>query len=445
MEERDDQSSATYNMKAVVRETGLKPDTLRAWERRYGLPEPARSQGGHRLYTQRDIETFKWLIARQGEGLSISRAVDLWHSLVREGQDPLRTIPSTSPPTISPTMGGNLDALRREWIAACKQFNESIADQILTRSFAFYPPEIVFIEVLMKGLAEIGEEWYQAETTVQQEHFASELAIRRLESVLAASPPATLPGRILTLCPPGEEHTFSPLLVSYLLRRAGRQVFFLGANVPLQRLEQALSSTSPNLVILIAQQLQTAASTLQMARLIQEKRIPLAFAGRVFNHFPEIRRRIPGYFIGENIVEVSAVVESLLNYPPPLPEIVSASKDYQKAYIYFREYLPQIEAAVWEAGLEGEIPEEYLNMVIRFLSENILAVLLLGEFSFLEDQITWIRGLVMNYGFSDKVLGQLLEAYTLALDEILAKKGGIIEASLKGLIHRFSSASERSL
>ena len=38
-----------FNLKAVVQQTGLKPDTLRAWERRYGLPTPQRSSGGHRL------------------------------------------------------------------------------------------------------------------------------------------------------------------------------------------------------------------------------------------------------------------------------------------------------------------------------------------------------------------------------------------------------------
>jgi DNA-binding transcriptional MerR regulator len=73
----------TFNLKAVIQETGLKPDTLRAWERRYGLPSPKRTPGGHRLYSGRDIDMLKWLIARQEEGLSISRAVELWRARVR--------------------------------------------------------------------------------------------------------------------------------------------------------------------------------------------------------------------------------------------------------------------------------------------------------------------------------------------------------------------------
>ena len=78
-----------YNLKVVLKETGLAADTLRAWERRYGLPVPQRTQGGHRLYSERDIHTIKWLMARQAEGLSISRAVDLWNENLASGLDPL--------------------------------------------------------------------------------------------------------------------------------------------------------------------------------------------------------------------------------------------------------------------------------------------------------------------------------------------------------------------
>ncbi|MDV7400978.1 MerR family transcriptional regulator, partial [Arthrospira platensis SPKY1] len=68
----------SFNLKVVIQETGIKPHTLRAWERRYGLPQPERTPGGHRLYSQRDIDIVKWLIHRQEEGLTISRAVELW-------------------------------------------------------------------------------------------------------------------------------------------------------------------------------------------------------------------------------------------------------------------------------------------------------------------------------------------------------------------------------
>ena len=81
--------SPAYNLKVVLKETGLKADVLRAWERRYNLPQPQRTPGGHRLYSEYDIEIVKWLRTRQAEGLSISRAVELWKETIAAGNDPL--------------------------------------------------------------------------------------------------------------------------------------------------------------------------------------------------------------------------------------------------------------------------------------------------------------------------------------------------------------------
>ena len=69
----------TYNLKAVIKEIGLTADTLRAWERRYGLPMPQRTRGGHRLYSERDIHVIKWLRRQQSDGLAISRAIGKWN------------------------------------------------------------------------------------------------------------------------------------------------------------------------------------------------------------------------------------------------------------------------------------------------------------------------------------------------------------------------------
>src|SRR5688500_18333395 len=82
-------TTPAYNLKVVLKETGLAGDTLRAWERRYRLPVPHRTAGAHRRYSQRDIETIKWLMKRQADGLSISRAVDMYNDLLASGSDPL--------------------------------------------------------------------------------------------------------------------------------------------------------------------------------------------------------------------------------------------------------------------------------------------------------------------------------------------------------------------
>src|SRR5215212_6968819 len=172
-------TTPAFNLKVVLKETGITADTLRAWERRYGLPVPKRTAGGHRLYSQRDIETIKWLIKRQAEGLSISRAVDSWNEQLASGADPLAgSTPSTfisasGAPAQSQALDTTLAALRAHWIEACLNFSESNAEQTLNLAFSLFPVEAVCVEILQKGLSEIGDLWYENDASVQQEHFAS--------------------------------------------------------------------------------------------------------------------------------------------------------------------------------------------------------------------------------------------------------------------------------
>ena len=174
---------------AVVAKTGLSPATIRAWERRYGFPRPKRTAGGHRQYSQRDIDTLKWLKARQDEGLSISHAIELWHSFTNQGIDPLQAAVSVSkePRSLQPTPieGSQLDQFRQAWLTACLEFDRQTAEQILVRAFALFDSETVCIEVLQKGLVEIGNGWYSGAVTVQQEHFTSALSVQRLEMLIA--------------------------------------------------------------------------------------------------------------------------------------------------------------------------------------------------------------------------------------------------------------------
>ncbi|MCL4300374.1 MAG: MerR family transcriptional regulator [Anaerolineae bacterium] len=431
----------TYNLKAVVQETGLKPDTLRAWERRYGLPQPHRTPGGHRLYSQHDIDMLKWLAARQDEGLSISRAVDLWHSLQQEGTDPLQaSTPEASlsvPPPPSFAVGSAITELRRAWIAACLAFDERTAESILAQASALYPLETVCFELLQKGLTQMGEGWYQGEVTVQQEHFASALAMRRLDALIAATPPPTRPSRILVACPPEEEHAFSPLLITLLLRRHGWDVVYLGADVPSTRLEFTIATARPQLVIVAAQQLHTAASMLEIAHLLNQERVPLAYGGAVFNHLPALRSRIPGHFLGEHLETTPQVVEQLLMSPRlgwPPPVVSQPGEACQEALAHYREHQALIEAHVWQLMKDEPIPHSRLaNANIKF-ARNIIAALLLGNIDFLGADIIWIEGLFINHQMPTEQLRRYLNAYRQAVQTHLDERGKIIRDWLAQLL-----------
>lgn len=419
-------TTPAFNLKVVVAETGIKPDTLRAWERRYGLPEPERTKGKHRLYSQYDLEIIKWLIARQEEGLSISRAVQLWRRLEKEGRNPLLTygeddaVESTA---VTAVTGTRIEELRQSWITACHQFSETAAEQVLAQGFAIYPPETVCLQVLMQGLAAIGNQWYEGEATVQQEHFASALAMRRLHTLLAAAPPPTRRERIIVACPPQEDHAFAPLLLALLLRYRGWDVVYLGADVPRERLESTLETIKPHLVLLSAQQMHTAATLLTIAQFLQEQEMQMAFGGLIFSRLPDLHKRIPGHFLGNRLEDVPHVVENLINFGPPLPDTEPVAEPFRVALSHFRQRQSQIEAHMWQKFQQAEMPYEHFVNANMHMARNIISALTLGDMNYIGIELAWIKQLLANYQWPAGTLQRYLLAYHEAVDIYLNGAG----------------------
>lgn len=391
----------SFNLKAVVQETGLKADTLRAWERRYGLPEPGRTSGGHRLYSQHDIDILNWLTARQEEGMSISRAVKLWRQLESEGRDPLRSIASSpitavTPAATAPVTGNTLEQFRASWVNACLDFDERTARYAMSQAFAMFPVETVCFELLQKGLSEIGRGWYEGKVSVQQEHFASALAVRQLEALLVSAPEPTRNGSILIACPPQEQHTFSPLLFTLLLRRQGWHVVYLGANVPHNRLETAVERIKPHLVVLIAQTLVAAGNMLEIADYLREHKIPTAFGGAVFNHIPETVSLIPGHYLGDELEEALQATNHIMGHALELPAEIEPTPAYQAAYEQYLSKQTAIEAHVQDDLAHLNLHNAMLRTIIRQFSDNVKAALRLGKIDLMTPDVEWVQGFLAN-------------------------------------------------
>lgn len=428
----------TYNLKVVMRETGIKADTLRAWERRYGLPTPERTSGGHRLYSQYDIETIKWLLNRQTEGMRINRAVKLWRSIQEDGREPLEAMSpvgiDVSAPKVEVLAGETLNEIRANWIAACLAFDEPKAESILAQAFARFPLETVCLDVLREGLSQIGDLWYQGESTVQQEHFASSLAIRRLDALIAGSPPPSRDGRIVIACPPDEDHIFSPLIATLFLRQRGWNVVYLGANVPLSKLEAAIESIQPDLVILTAMQLQTAASLYDMAQYIQSQGVTTAYGGFVFISLQALRKHIPGHYLGDRLEDIIPSVERIMTGPEKPYNVEPLPDDYQQALQHFRDKQPSINAYLWDNVKRNGIQDYHLSIANEYLARDIDAALRLGDINYIQTDLDWLAALLVNYDVPVELLPQYLAYYKDALTRHMDERGAPIIEWIDNLV-----------
>ena len=425
-----------YNVKAVIHETGLTPATLRAWERRYGLIKPHRSPGGHRLYTIADIALLKWLMARQAEGLSISHAVEMWRNQHQTLEKPQE---STATPRISEIeVNGKqtLDQFRSRWIEACLAFDESSAEQTVTQALALTPPEVVCTELFQKGLAEIGSGWYNGKVTIQQEHFASALVVRRLNALLAAAPPPTRSTRLLAACPPGEAHDLALLMLAFILRWRGWDVIYLGANVPIARLGETLKSAAPGMVISVAQTLPGAAALRELGDFLNASKIPLAYGGGIFNQIPALTSRIPGHYLGHELNAVPLVVENLFIHQPTFATPEPISPGYEKTLQAFQEKQALITTMVSQSLLDGKIHRRHIDEANHHFTRAISSALALGDIRFLDESVGWLNGLMENYGLALAQASRYYTAYHQAVAVHLADQAGIILEWLSG-VHRF--------
>ncbi|MEM7330597.1 MAG: MerR family transcriptional regulator [Chloroflexota bacterium] len=428
----ESQHTPTFNMKVVVRETGLKPDTLRAWERRYGIPSPERTAGGHRLYTQHQIDLLKWLIERQDEGMTISHAVELWHSLVEQGQDPFERSGIEPPqPIENHSYNGDVIVnLRQAWLENCLKFDEYQAQQVLSQAFAQFPLETVCIELLQKSLSRVGQMWYEGDVTIQQEHFVSALAVRQVEALLSAAPRPTQDLNLIVACSPHELHTFSPLLLTLMFRRKGWHVVYLGANVPEIKLESAIQTVTPHLVVMSAQTLYTASTLVPIANMLYDMNVPMAYGGGVFCYLEKTKKHIPGHYLGDQLEFVPDFVQQLLKKKRPVDPVPTIPELCKTAASLFKRKRAAIEAHVYDKTPNVEaISAGNIQNANNELGNSIVAALELGDMGLLTANINWVQGLLINYHYRmpETVLDRYIQVYQEGVEAHLDASGQIIK------------------
>jgi methanogenic corrinoid protein MtbC1 len=204
--------TATLNIAALTRRTGVPADTIRKWELRYGVLRPERTAGGQRRYSERDVARVEWLKARLAEGYRIGEAAALLGD--------------------SGVTAGTSAELRGELVDATARSDVSALSAGVEHALSLGSIERAFVEVLGPALVEIGERWERGELSVAQEHLATSAVAAALQRLLADAR-ASVRGVVVSACAPGEHHEIGLLMLSVLLRADGWQVAYLGADTPL--------------------------------------------------------------------------------------------------------------------------------------------------------------------------------------------------------------------
>ena len=249
-------------------DVGVSEHVLRAWERRYGLPVPVRSDGGYRLYSPADETRIRQMQTHIARGLSTAEAARA--ALAEQ----LRTSPAGMAEGSSPA---GLPTAAAALALALDNFDEPAAQTTLDRLLSDYTVETVLRDVLLPYLRRLGERWASGEVSVAHEHFASNLLRGRLTSLARGWGNGHGPTAVLA-CAPGEQHDLPLLMLGITLSRLGWRIVYLGVDTPLDVLGPVAAGGRPDLIVLTLTDPQRLnRHTEQLTQLADT--LPLALAG----------------------------------------------------------------------------------------------------------------------------------------------------------------------
>jgi MerR family transcriptional regulator, light-induced transcriptional regulator len=225
----------------LSRRSGVSPELLRAWERRYDLVRPTRSPGGLRLYSLDDLARVRLMSRHIAQGLAAREAAAL------------AARADLGERSSAPVGGAALDAqsARVALGRAVERFDEPAAQALLDELLAVATVDALLAEVVVPYLHEVGEAWESGELSVAQEHFASNLLRGRLLGLARGWGRGAGP-RALLACPEGEHHDLGLIAFGLALRGRGWRIDFLGGNTPTESIAGAVRALDPELLVVSA-------------------------------------------------------------------------------------------------------------------------------------------------------------------------------------------------
>jgi DNA-binding transcriptional MerR regulator len=233
----DGRPSGPFRIHVVAELTGVPEPTLRAWERRYGIPSPERTPSGYRLYGARDVDQVRQMIALGEAGMSPAEAArNIQAQAVGEEASAVPVDPYQS--------------ARERLIDAVEKFDDDALERTVQQLMFLGNVRALLDDVLVPTLVTIGDKWHRGEITVAQEHFASQRLGMLLRDLVRLNVGSTAETRVVLACFADEEHELGLLGVALQLARWEMKPVFLGARTPPSAVRNAVEATEAGLVAL---------------------------------------------------------------------------------------------------------------------------------------------------------------------------------------------------
>ncbi len=223
----------TYSVGAVSRLTGISPDLLRAWERRYGVVTPLRTPGGTRRYRPSDLERLRLLKGAVDAGHRISEVSQLDDEALEERR-------ANPPERVTEPIEQAIDALTR--------LDAVEAENLISWQLAALGPQRFARRFALPLLRQIGDSWQSGGLCIASEHLGSSILRSLLGSALRPASVSRMAPSVIFATPPGEQHELGLMIAALTAMGAGTNAIYLGPSLPVEEIVRAADVTRASAV-----------------------------------------------------------------------------------------------------------------------------------------------------------------------------------------------------
>jgi len=278
---------------AVVSELlDIPVPTIRSWERRYGFPAPARTQGRHRRYTVAEADQLRMLRDEIARGHATRDAVDL----VRKAT----------------TLVGPRHELLERLLHHAMRLDPAGLRETLHASTEVIGVEHTIRDVALPAMREMGSRWQAGVCDTAHEHLATEAVRVWLARQSAMAPPAFRPFPLVLACGPKDLHTIGLEAFGVVLARRGWSLRTLGPLTPVDSLVAAVRAAEARGAVVTSQRSATRRPAIEAIE--AAARLPgvrAFYAGMGFAP-PAARKDVPGTWLGDDVLEAAVILERTL-------------------------------------------------------------------------------------------------------------------------------------
>ncbi|WP_029036615.1 MerR family transcriptional regulator [Salinimicrobium xinjiangense] len=221
-----------FSISQLSQFSGIKPHTIRIWEQRYNALKPNRSEGNTRYYDGAQLRRLLNIVSLSGTGTKISRLCSLSDEELFKLREEYEG---------SAALSNDYEYFINQLIAGGMSYDETNFDKAFSHCMLRFGLQKTYIDIIHPLLDRIGLMWSTNNIPPSQEHYISNLLRQKMLTAIDSMPPVVEgEEKWLLFLPEDEFHELGLLFGNYFLRSKGKNVIYLGANVPLSSVEHTL-------------------------------------------------------------------------------------------------------------------------------------------------------------------------------------------------------------